>query len=61
VDIIFCRYKRKVESQMNVADGLSSFKEFRRKDWDEASIGIIVYPGWDGEAEGKGSDQELGN
>ena len=46
---------------MNVGDRLSSFKEFRRKDWDEASIGIIVYPGWDGEAEGKGSDQELGN
>jgi hypothetical protein len=45
VDIIFCRYRRKVESQMIVADRLSSFKEFGRKDWDEASIGVTVDPG----------------
>ncbi len=46
---------------MNVGDRLSSFKEFGRKDWDEASIGITVDPGCNGEAGGKGSDQELGN
>ncbi len=46
---------------MNVADRLSLFKEFGRKDQDEASIGITVYPGCDGEVGGKGSDQELGN
>jgi hypothetical protein len=61
VDIIFCRYRKKVESQMNIADRLSLFKEFRRKDWDEASIGGIVDPGCNGEAGGKGSDQELGH
>jgi hypothetical protein len=61
VGIIFYRYRRKVESQMNVADRLSLFKEFRRKDQDEASIGITVDPGCNGEAGGKGSDQELGN
>ncbi len=46
---------------MNVADRLSSFKEFGRKHWDEASIGVTVDPGCNGEASGKGSDQELGN
>ncbi len=46
---------------MKVGDSLSSFKEFGRKDQDEASIGITVDPGFDGEAGGKGSDQELGN
>ncbi len=46
---------------MNDSDRLSSLKEFRRKDRDEASIGITVDPGCDGEAGGKGSDQELGN
>ncbi len=46
---------------MNVADRLSSFKMFGRKDWDKASIGITVDPGCNGEAGGKGSDQELGN
>ena len=46
---------------MNVADRLSLFKEFGRKDWDEASIGVTVDPGCNGEAGGKGSDQELGN
>jgi hypothetical protein len=61
VDIIFCRYRRKVENQMNFVDGLSSFKEFGRKNQDKASIGITVDPGCDGEAGGKGSDQELGN
>jgi hypothetical protein len=61
VDIIFCRYRRKVESQMNVADRLSLFKEFGRKDWDKASIGVTVDPGCNGEVGGKGSDQELGN
>jgi hypothetical protein len=61
VNIIFCRFRRKVESQMNVADRLSLFKEFGRKDRDEASIGVTVDPGCDGEAGGKGSDQELGN
>jgi hypothetical protein len=60
-DIVFYRYRRKVESQMNVADRLSSFKMFGRKDWDKASIGITVDPGCNGEAGGKGSDQELGN
>ncbi len=30
---------------MIVADRLSSFKEFGRKDWDEASIGVTVDPG----------------
>ncbi len=46
---------------MNVADRLSLFNEFRRKDRDEASIGVTVDPGCDGEAGGKGSDNELGN
>ncbi len=46
---------------MNVADRLSLFKEFGRKDQDKASIGITVDPGCNGEADGKGSDQELGN
>ncbi len=46
---------------MNVADWLSSFKEFGRKDRDESSIGVTVDPGCNGEAGGKGSDQELGN
>ncbi len=46
---------------MNVADRLSSFKEFGRKDRDEASIGVADDPGCNGEAGGKGSDQELGN
>ncbi len=46
---------------MNFVDGLSSFKEFGRKNQDKASIGITVDPGCDGEAGGKGSDQELGN
>ncbi len=45
---------------MNVADRLSLFKEFRRKDLDEAIKGVTVDPGCDGEAGGKGSDQELG-
>ncbi len=44
---------------MNVADRLSLFKEFGRKDRDEASIGITVDPGCNGKAGGKGSDQEL--
>ncbi len=46
---------------MNVADRLSSFKEFGRKDWNETSIGVTVDPWCDGEADGKGRDQELGN
>ncbi len=46
---------------MNVVDRLSLFKEFGRKDRDKASIGITVNPGCDGEAGGKGSDQESGN
>ncbi len=46
---------------MNNADRLSLFKEFGRKDWDEASIGITVAPGCNGESGGKGSDQELEN
>ncbi len=44
---------------MNVVDRLSSFKEFERKDQEEASIGVTVDPGCNGEAGGKGSDQEL--
>ncbi len=50
-----------MESQINVADRMSLFKEFGRKDRDEASICITVDPGCDGEVGGKGSDQELGN
>ncbi len=46
---------------MNVADRLSLFKEFGRKDWDKTSISVTVDPGCDGEAGGMGSDQELGN
>ncbi len=46
---------------MNIADRLALFKEFRRKDRGEASIGVTVDPGCNGEAGGKGSDQELGN
>ncbi len=46
---------------MNVADRLSSFKEFGRKDRDKASIGVTVDLGCNGEAGDKGSDQELGN
>ena len=46
---------------MNVADRLSLFKEFGRKNWEEASISVTVDPGCDGEAGGKGSDQESGN
>ena len=44
---------------MNVVDRLSLFKEFGRKDWDKASVGVTVDPGCNGEAGGKGSDQEL--
>jgi hypothetical protein len=61
VGIIFCRYRRKVESQMSVAERLSLFTEFGRKDRVIASIGVTVDPGCDEEAGGKGSDQELGN
>ncbi len=50
-----------MESQISVADRLPSFKEFGKKDQDEASIDITVDPGLNGEAGGKGSDQELGN
>ncbi len=50
-----------MESQIKVVDRLSLFKELGRKDQDKASIGITVDPGCDGEAGGKGSDQELGN
>ena len=46
---------------MNIADRLSLFKEFGRKDQDKASIGITVDPECNGEAAGKRSDQELGN
>jgi hypothetical protein len=46
---------------MNVADRLSLFKEFGRKDWDKASIGVTVDSGCNGEASGKGSDQEFRN
>ncbi len=46
---------------MNVAHRLSLFEKFRRKDQDEASIGIRVDSGCNEEAGGKGSDQELGN
>ncbi len=46
---------------MNVADRLSSFKVFGIKDWNETSIGITLDPWCDGEADVKGSDQELGN
>jgi hypothetical protein len=38
---------------MNVADRLSLLKEFGRKDWNEASIGVTVDPGCNGEAGGK--------
>ena len=44
---------------MNVADRLSLFKEFGRKDQDEASIGVTVDPGCNGETGGKGSAREL--
>ncbi len=37
---------------MNVADRLTLFKEFRRKDQDESSIGVTVDPGCDGEGGG---------
>ncbi len=46
---------------MNIADRLSLFKEFGRKDRDEASIGVTVDLGCNGKAGGRGSDQELGN
>ncbi len=46
---------------MSVAERLSLFTEFGRKDRVIASIGVTVDPGCDEEAGGKGSDQELGN